>query len=254
MAFVFGKFDGILGLGYNTISVNQIPPPFYNMIDQNLLDEKVFSFRLGSSEDDGGECIFGGYDKSWSDEKVTYVPVRRKGYWEVELEGIKFGDEELPLENTGAAIDTGTSLIALPTDIAEILNKEIGAEKSWNGQYTVDCSKVPSLPDLTFNFGGKKFPIKGEDYVLNAGGTCISAFMGMDIPPPMGPIWIIGDACEYTSCLFFPLSVPLCPPPPSPRGCLHRRLPFYHYLHLPFHLFLYFNTSSSSHTSAIHLC
>lgn len=28
LAFAFGKFDGILGLGYNTISVNQIPPPF----------------------------------------------------------------------------------------------------------------------------------------------------------------------------------------------------------------------------------
>lgn len=90
----------------------------------------------------------------------------------------------------------------LPTDIAEILNKEIGAEKSWNGQYTVDCSKVPDLPDLTFNFGGKDFPIKATDYVLNAGGTCISAFMGMDVPPPMGPLWIIGDACECLTSLF----------------------------------------------------
>ena len=39
--------------------------------------------------------------------------------WEVELEKVKFGDEEMELESTGAAIDTGTSLIALPTDIAE---------------------------------------------------------------------------------------------------------------------------------------
>jgi saccharopepsin len=52
------------------------------------------------------------------------VPIRRKGYWEVELEKIGFGDEELELESTGAAIDTGTSLIVMPTDIAEMLNKE----------------------------------------------------------------------------------------------------------------------------------
>ena len=98
-------------------------------------------------------------------------------YWEVELESVAFGKETMELENTGAAIDTGTScvcgrwmkltcrLIALPTDIAEILNKEIGATKSWNGQYTVDCAKIPDLPDLTFTFGGKKYPISASECV-----------------------------------------------------------------------------------------
>ncbi|WOO78964.1 Vacuolar protease A [Vanrija pseudolonga] len=194
LAFAFGKFDGILGLGYDTISVNHIVPPFYNAINQGLLDEPVFAFRLGSSDQDGGEATFGGIDKDAFTGKITYLPVRRKGYWEVELEGIVFGDDELELENTGAAIDTGTSLIVLPTDLAEMLNKEIGAEKSWNGQYTIDCAKIPSLPDLTFKFAGKEFPISAEDYTLNAGGSCISAFTGMDFPPPMGPLWIIGDA------------------------------------------------------------
>lgn len=124
LAFAFGKFDGILGLGYDTISVNHIVPPFYNMIDQKLLDEPVFSFRLGSSEEDGGEAIFGGVDESAYSGKLQYIPVRRKGYWEIELESVGFGDEELDLENTGAAIDTGTSLIVMPTDVAEMLNKE----------------------------------------------------------------------------------------------------------------------------------
>lgn len=193
LAFAFGKFDGILGMGYDTISVNRIVPPFYNMLDQKLLDEPVFSFRLGSSSEDGGECIFGGVDKDAYTGKLTYLPVRRKGYWEVQLDKIKFGKDELELDNTGAAIDTGTSLIVLPSDLAELLNKEIGAEKSWNGQYTIDCNKVASLPKLTFVFSGKEFALSGEDYVLNAGGTCISAFTGMDIPPPMGPLWIIGE-------------------------------------------------------------
>ncbi|KAK8861397.1 hypothetical protein IAR55_002216 [Kwoniella newhampshirensis] len=193
LAFAFGKFDGILGLGYDTISVNHIVPPFYNMLAQGLLDEPVFSFRLGSSDDDGGEAIFGGIDEAAYTGKLSYVPVRRKGYWEVELESITFGDEELELENTGAAIDTGTSLIVMPSDVAEMLNKEIGATKTWNGQYTVDCNTLDSLPKLSFTFGGKKYALKGEDYVLNAGGTCISSFTGMDIPAPIGPLWIVGD-------------------------------------------------------------
>jgi len=193
LAFAFGKFDGILGLGYDTISVNHITPPFYEMINQKLIDAPVFSFRLGSSEEDGGEAVFGGIDDSAYTGKITYVPVRRKAYWEVELEKVKFGDDDLELENTGAAIDTGTSLIALPTDVAEMLNTQIGAKKSWNGQYQVDCAKVPDLPDLSFYFGGKPYPLKGTDYILEVQGTCISAFTGMDINLPGGSLWIIGD-------------------------------------------------------------
>jgi saccharopepsin len=101
------RFDGILGLAYDTISVNHLPPPFYEMINQGLIDEPVFSFRLGSSEDDGGEVVFGGIDKSAYTGRISYVPVRRKAYWEVELEKVGFGYEELELESTGAAIDTG---------------------------------------------------------------------------------------------------------------------------------------------------
>ena len=124
LAFAFGKFDGILGMAYDTISVNHVVPPFYNMLAQGLLDQPVFSFRLGSSEEDGGEAMFGGIDSTAYTGKIDYVPVRRKGYWEVELESIAFGEEELELENTGAAIDTGTSLIVMPSDVAEMLNKE----------------------------------------------------------------------------------------------------------------------------------
>ncbi|KAI9466995.1 Asp-domain-containing protein [Lactarius psammicola] len=193
LAFAFGKFDGILGLAYDTIAVNHVPPPFYEMINQNLIYEPVFSFRLGSSEDDGGEAIFGGIDHSAYTGKISYVPVRRKAYWEVELQKVAFGDDELELESTGAAIDTGTSLIVLPTDIAEMLNAQIGAKKSWNGQYQVDCAKVPQLPDLSFYFKGQAYPLKGSDYVLDIQGTCISAFTGMDINLPGGALWIIGD-------------------------------------------------------------
>jgi saccharopepsin len=193
LAFAFGKFDGILGLGYDTISVNHITPPFYSMINADLLHSPVFSFRLGSSEEDGGEAVFGGIDHSAYSGKIHYVPVRRKAYWEVELEKVSFGDDELELENTGAAIDTGTSLIALPTDVAEMLNAQIGATKSWNGQYQVDCAKVPDLPDLTFYFNGKPYPLKGTDYILEVQGTCISSFTGLDINLPGGSLWIIGD-------------------------------------------------------------
>lgn len=193
LAFAFGRFDGILGLGYDRLSVNGIVPPIYNMIDQGLLDEPVFAFYLGTT-DQQSEATFGGVDKDHFKGKLIKLPVTRKAYWEVELKSISFGDSTAKLESTGAVLDTGTSLIALPTTLAELLNKEIGAKKGFNGQYTVDCSKRDSLPDLSFNLGGHDFAITAYDYVLEVSGSCISAFMGMDFPEQVGPLAILGDA------------------------------------------------------------
>jgi saccharopepsin len=121
LAFAFGRFDGIMGLGYDTISVNRIVPPFYNMLDQGLLDEPVFAFYLGNGDDDESEAIFGGINKDHYTGKMTKIPLRRKAYWEVNLDAITFGDATAELDNTGVILDTGTSLIALPSTLAELL-------------------------------------------------------------------------------------------------------------------------------------
>lgn len=195
LAFAFGRFDGILGLGYDTISVNKIPPPFYNMVEQGLLDEAVFAFYLGDTNaGEESEVTFGGINKDHYTGKMTTIPLRRKAYWEVDLDAITFGDATAELDHTGVILDTGTSLIALPTTLAELLNKEMGAKKGYNGQYTVECDKRDSLPDMSFRLSGHDFVITPYDYILEVQGSCISSFMGMDFPEPVGPLAILGDA------------------------------------------------------------
>lgn len=93
---------------------------------------------------------------------------------------------------TGLDYVEGTSLIIVPTTIADMLNAQIGAKKSWNGQYLVECSTVPHLPDISFTFGGKAYPLKGTDYILEVQGTCISSFSGLDLNIPGGDLWILG--------------------------------------------------------------
>lgn len=195
--FALARFDGIFGLGYDTISVQRTVPPFYQMVNNDLVDEKLFSFWLNDvnkgGEENGGELVFGGVDPDHFVGNITWAPIKRKGYWEIELENIKFGGEYIDLDPVGAAIDTGSSLLIAPTTVADLINHELGAKKNWAGQYTLDCSAVPSLPEFCFVFAGKDFCLTAEDYVLQVQDQCISGFMGMDIPEPAGPLWIVGD-------------------------------------------------------------
>lgn len=181
MAFATVKFDGILGLGYDTMSANQIVPPFYQMVNQKLVDEPVFAFYLGKS-DEGGEAVFGGVDKSHYEGQIEYLSLRRKAYWEVDFDAIALGDEVLELYNTGVILDTGTSFITLPTDLADLINVNIGAKKVFGGQYTIDYARKAGLPDVTFTLAGSNYTLPSDNYILDTNGTCVSAFTGLDMP------------------------------------------------------------------------
>lgn len=193
LAFAFGRFDGIMGLGFDTISVNGIVPPFYKMVEQKLIDEPVFAFYL-TDTDGQSEVVFGGVDKDKYTGKITTIPLRRKAYWEVDLDAISYGEDTAELESTGVILDTGTSLNALPSQLAEMLNAQIGAKKNYAGQYAIDCNKRDSLKDVTFNLAGYNFTLGPYDYILEVSNSCISTFFGMDFPAPTGPLAILGDA------------------------------------------------------------
>lgn len=135
IAFLFSKFDGILGMGWDTISVNGIKPPFYNAVDQGLIAENVFSFWLNrdaaAGDGEGGEIVLGGVDPDHFVGEHTWLNVTREGYWQIAMDDVKLGGVSVGQcgrKGCAAIVDTGTSLLAGPTKVVEALNKRIGAK------------------------------------------------------------------------------------------------------------------------------
>ena len=196
LAYILGKFDGILGLAFPQLSVNKVPTPFMNIMTQNLAPNSVFSFYLGTSDGDKGELVIGGTDPSHYTGSINWVPLKSATYWEITLEGIflhKDADADaVPFINQKAIVDSGTSIIAGPFAQVELLALKLGAKNFLKGQYLISCNTT-NLPDVNFRINGKTYSLSPEEYVISNGKICLLAIMAINVPAPAGPLWILGD-------------------------------------------------------------
>jgi len=119
IAFVAAKFDGILGLAYSSISVDNVTPVWYNILSQGLVSQPIFSFWLSQNPSDslGGELVLGGVDSSRYTGDFSYAPLTSDTYWQFDLADAQVGGTSLGWCSSGpckAICDSGTSLIVGP--------------------------------------------------------------------------------------------------------------------------------------------
>ena len=97
-----------------------------------------------------------------------------------------------PRQGCKIVLDTGTSLVTGPrNDILRILDI-LRVQR--------DCSNVKTLPDITFNINGHLLTLTPDDYIMHSYSRvtglvngCKAGLMPLDVPPPRGPLWILGD-------------------------------------------------------------
>jgi hypothetical protein len=191
-AYKMGKFDGILGMAFSTISVLKNPTVFEAAYNQGLVSSKQFSFYLGNSEDDAGELVLGGYDSAHFTGDLTWVPLIATTYWEIKLDSLKVGSSSYG-QGAKAIIDTGTSLLTGPSSDVKKIAAQLGAKALSNGEYLVGCNVKGNMPNLEWVINGKVYTLTPSDYLIPDGQICVLGLMGLDVPEPSGPLWILGD-------------------------------------------------------------
>ncbi|VEU43251.1 unnamed protein product [Pseudo-nitzschia multistriata] len=199
LLYGLGRFDGILGLGFSSLSVGLKTTVFENAIRQHAVDQPVFAFSLGREDGEQGELTLGGYDASkFEGDDLAFVDLEEATYWQIVLDSVRAGEnyDKTTAADGGpvtAIVDSGTSFLVAPKAEADALARAVGARPSLApGEYTIGCDRVGEMPDLEFGIGGKTYTIPGPAAVIESGGTCLLALLGR-YANPLGPQWILGD-------------------------------------------------------------
>eukprot|EP01062_Namystynia_karyoxenos_P014401 TRINITY_DN1518_c0_g1_i4.p2 TRINITY_DN1518_c0_g1~~TRINITY_DN1518_c0_g1_i4.p2 ORF type:complete len:564 (+),score=226.69 TRINITY_DN1518_c0_g1_i4:73-1692(+) len=203
LGYSIGKFDGICGLGWDDISVDHVTTPLRALVNSKKLDANVFAFYLGTGGA-AGELVLGGVNPKHYTGDFKYVPVidsipGKKGYWALQLDDMQIGGESVTTTRK-AIVDSGTSLLALPTKDIKAIAKKVGAKTvlpipPFNREYTMDCDA--QAPDIDVMIGGSTYTLTKDDYMIKSctAGQCECLFgmTGLDVPAPAGPLIILGD-------------------------------------------------------------
>jgi cathepsin D len=200
VAFIAAKFDGILGMGFRSISVANVKTIFEALFDQNQIDEASFSFYL--SRDPGSSSsrlILGGSNPNYYNGSLIFYPLISQTYWVVALDNFRVNN--VTIVASRGIVDTGTSLIVGSSSVIDSLNKQIG-------NVDPSCTGLDSLPNVIVTFGGDQYILTPNDYVLKASALgytqCLSGFMAMELPWP--DTVILGDVFLKTYYTLFDMT------------------------------------------------
>ncbi|XP_070604613.1 embryonic pepsinogen-like [Erythrolamprus reginae] len=192
--FTYAQFDGILGLAYPSIAVDQATPVFDNMMKEGLVQQNLFSVYL-SRKATGSMITFGGIDHSHYTGPINWIPVSQQSYWQITMDSVLVNGKKIACNNgCQAIVDTGTSLLAGPTNAVSSILTAIGATQ---GQSVINCSDLSKLPDVVFVINGIHFPLPPAAYTQQI----VPGYCGTGFQPGGGDSWILGDVFirEYYS-------------------------------------------------------
>lgn len=199
-------FECLCGLGWPALADEQTPL-FDLIVQQNPNVKQVVCFYL-SNGTNVGEVTFGGANLKHVSGTFTWIPLIKQDYWRVRMDFVSINGKKISgTSNIDTIMDTGTTLIAMPSNIMDKVHGKLNSTTDKDDNVLLSCPGTPefnSYPDITFRMANTDFVMTPKDYVFvirdeNGKMNCMSSFFGMPAQPAM---FIMGDQLlrKYTSC------------------------------------------------------
>ncbi|KAI4087802.1 MAG: hypothetical protein LQ344_006558 [Seirophora lacunosa] len=198
--------SGLLGLAFPNITsaysgtdpkldseANAVPynPLFTNMYTQGLV-APLFSLAISRNSTDGGLLALGGLPPVKHDPYFACTPFQirtRVGqvnstppvyqYYYINVDGLEHGNITDKV-STLASVDSGTSLIFLPSPLAYAVNQQFEPPAFFDrfrGEYVVDCEA--KAPRFGVNIANHTFYVNPKDLIIQTqDGACITGITG----------------------------------------------------------------------------
>ncbi|RSH80190.1 hypothetical protein EHS25_007200 [Saitozyma podzolica] len=207
---IVNPLSGIMGLAWKTIAQTDATPFWQSLASDGAWSSQEMGFYfqrwrgvtgVTQVETSGGEFTMGGVDSSKYIGDINYIPIPsgNTDYWRITVQGMTVQDDSISLSSPQAAIDTGTTLIGVPSSVlqsiyAQIPNAEpMSASTGYSGYYQYPCSTTVSA---SLQFGGLSYSISNADFSLGSftrdPSMCTGAFFQIDLDGSSPIQWVAG--------------------------------------------------------------
>ncbi|KAH7086669.1 acid protease [Auriculariales sp. MPI-PUGE-AT-0066] len=163
--------SGLIGMAFSSIATSGKPTFFEHLMHSDPRVGPLFSVHMTRRTPTGSEVCLGCYDTRKARSGVVWLPVVSKTYWTVAMSGAVINDR-IPITSGElfAAIDTGTTLIYVPSGFARA------------GYWAIPCDSMRSL-SISLLFGSTPFQIDIVDFNLgrlsSSSPYCACAILGL---------------------------------------------------------------------------
>ncbi|EMD87375.1 hypothetical protein COCC4DRAFT_22112 [Bipolaris maydis ATCC 48331] len=221
IGYVSSSTEGILGIGYpiNEVAVGRAGlDPYPNLPaklqDDGAINSMAYSLWLNDLDSSTGSILFGGVDTEKFSGQLQTLPIipERGQYAEfvIALTGMGENGNDGSLfknENVPVLLDSGSSLMYLPDQVANALYQTYNAQyDSSQGAAFVDCNLANKQGSVDFNFSGVKISVPLNELVVLAAVSRGRSICIFGVGPAGDSLAVLGDTFLRSAYVVYDLA------------------------------------------------